>query len=85
MATRKNDEDQAEATDPTSPAIEAIDPRQVKANKLTSTPDEEDSRAADRPDPKDDPALPNDLSNVVDPSDPMTLTGKDAEPGENGQ
>lgn len=86
MATRKNDEDQAEeATDPTSPAIEAIDPRQVEANKLTSTPDEDDIRDQPQPDPKDNPANPNDVSNVVDPSDPMTLTGHDAEPGENGQ
>jgi hypothetical protein len=68
----------------TSPAIEAIDPRQVAANNLTANPDEADPRDGWRPDPKDDPALPNDVSNVVDPEDPMTLTGHDAEPGENG-
>jgi hypothetical protein len=82
---RKNADDQP-AEDATSPAIEAIDPRQVEANHLTSTPEEEaDARVAERPNPKDDPAGPNDVSNVVDPSDPMTLTGHDAEPGENGQ
>lgn len=84
MARKSNDEPAEEADDATSPAIEAIDPRQVEANKLTSTPEEEDIRDQPQPDPKDNPALPNDLSNVVDPSDPMTLTGKDAEPGENG-
>lgn len=83
MVTKK--EDNAEAEDATSPAIEAIDPRQVEANHLTSTPDEEDIRDQPGTDPKDNPAGPNDVSNVVDPSDPMTLTGKDAEPGENGQ
>ena len=83
MATKKNDQNDNDAT---SPAIEAIDPRQVAANNLTSTPDEtEDARTGTRPDPKDDPAGPNDVSNVVDPSDPMTLTGHDAQPGENGQ
>jgi hypothetical protein len=61
--------------DATSPAIEAIDDRQVAANKLTSTPEEADPR---------DQAAPNDVSNVVDPSDPMTLTGSDAQPGESG-
>lgn len=82
----KKEDDQDTGGDATSPAIEAIDPRQVEANNLTSTPDEDDPRATvDRPDPKDNPAGPNDVSNVVDPSDPMTLTGKDAEPGENGQ
>ena len=84
MARRKSeDTDPAEGS---SPAIEAIDPRQVEANNLTATPDEDDTRdAGDEPDPKDNPAGPNDVSNVVDPSDPMTLTGHDAEPGENGQ
>lgn len=83
MATKKSDD----AGDATSPAIEAIDPRQVEANNLTSTPDETtDARdGGDAPDPKDNPALPNDVSNVVDPSDPMTLTGEDAQPGDNGQ
>lgn len=72
--------------DATSPAIEQADPRQVEANNLTSTPDENDARLpAERPDPKDDPSQPNDVSNTADPNDPMTLTGKDAEPGENGQ
>lgn len=88
MAARKNNnEDQAEDTggDPTSPAIDGIDDRQVEANNLTSTPDEDDARDQPQPDPKDNPALPNDVSNVVDPSDPMTLTGTDAQPGENGQ
>ncbi len=75
----------ADSGDATSPAIEAIDPRQVEANNLTSTPDETDARTTTAPDPKDDPALPNDVSNVVDPSDPMTLTGEDAQPGNNGQ
>lgn len=73
-------------TDATSPAIDGIDPRQVEANNLTSTPDETDARLpGDQPDPKDDPARPNDVSNVVDPADPMTLTGEDAQPGDNGQ
>lgn len=89
MARRKNDEEQTDdqgGEDATSPAIEAIDPRQVEANKLTSTPeDEDDPRDQPQPDPKDNPANPNDVSNVVDPSDPMTLTGHDAQPGENGQ
>lgn len=83
MARRKDDDTGGEAT---SPAIEAIDPRQVAANNLTSTPDEDgDPRLQEQPDPKDNPAAPNDVSNVVDPSDPMTLTGHDAQPGENGQ
>ena len=82
----KKEDDQDTGGDATSPAIEAIDPRQVEANNLTSTPDEDDIRDdQDQADPKDNPALPNDVSNVVDPSDPMTLTGHDAEPGENGQ
>lgn len=81
---RKSDND-APAEEATSPLIESIDPRQVAANNLTSTPDEDDIRGGDLPDPKDNPAAPNDLSNVVDPSDPMTLTGTDAQPGENGQ
>lgn len=81
----KKEDDQDTGGDATSPAIEAIDPRQVEANNLTSTPDEEDIRDQPGTDPKDNPAGPNDVSNVVDPSDPMTLTGKDAEPGENGQ
>ena len=88
MSARKRDDENTEdqGEDATSPAIEAIDPRQVEANKLTSTPDDaEDPRDQPQPDPKDNPANPNDLSNVVDPSDPMTLTGHDAEPGENGQ
>lgn len=69
-----------------SPAIEAIDPRQVAANNLTANPDDTDHRnPPPGGDPKDNPAAPNDVSNVVDPSDPMTLTGKDAQPGENGQ
>lgn len=84
MATKKDNDQPTE--DATSPAIQAIDPRQVAANNLTSTPDDPDNvRDQDVPDPKDNPAAPNDVSNVVDPSDPMTLTGKDAEPGENGQ
>ena len=87
MARKKTDETQG--TDPDvadSPLIQSIDPRQVEANNLTSTPDDaEDPRDQPQPDPKDNPAAPNDLSNVVDPSDPMTLTGHDAQPGENGQ
>lgn len=76
MAKKKDETDEA-----TSPAIQAIDPRQVAAQNLTSTPNEEDSRdPGDVPDPKDNPAGPDDVSNVVDPSDPMTLTGTDAEP-----
>ena len=82
MATKKEDQDNGDAT---SPAIEAIDPRQVEANNLTSTPNEDDARDQPRDDPKDNPAAPNDVSNTVDPSDPMTLTGHDAQPGENGQ
>lgn len=69
-----------------SPLLATIDPRQVAANNLTSTPPEDaDVRDQVLPDPKDNPAGPNDVSNVVDPSDPMTLTGHDAQPGENGQ
>lgn len=84
MATKKSDDNGGEIT---SPAIEAIDPRQVAANNLTADPPEQtdDPRAGTRPDPKDDPNGPNDVSNVVDPSDPMTLTGEDAQPGDNGQ
>ena len=85
MAAKKKEEEAPDTGgEATSPTIEGIDPRQVAANKLTSTPDEEDSREGTAPDPKDNPALPNDVSNVVDPSDPMTLTGHDAEPGESG-
>lgn len=82
MATKK---DKDTGGDATSPLLETIDDRQVAANKLTSTPDEADPRGGDLPDPKDNPAAPNDVSNVVDPADPMTLTGHDAQPGENGQ
>lgn len=66
----------------TSPLLASIDPRQAAAGGLTSTPDE-DTDVRDQPgtDPKDNPAAPDDLSNVVDPSDPMTLTGEDAQPG----
>jgi hypothetical protein len=71
----------AKKDDATSPAIAAIDPRQVAANDLTSTPDETDVRVGKRPDPKDEPGAPGDVSNVVDPSDAMTLTGTDAAPG----
>lgn len=85
MATKK--ETDAQKEEAASPLLESIDPRQAAANNLTSTPPETDvdPRAGTRPDPKDNPANPNDVSNVVDPSDPMTLTGKDAQPGENGQ
>lgn len=88
MATKKEDQpaDKAETEKVTSPAIEAIDPRQVAANNLTANPDEEDPRNPPKAaDPKDNPALPNDVSNTADPDDPMTLTGHDAEPGDNGQ
>ena len=85
MATRKQTEDQDTGGDATSPLIETIDDRQVAANHLTSTPNEDDARTGSRPDPKDDPAGPNDVSNTADPNDPMTLTGHDAQPGENGQ
>lgn len=78
---RKSDTTADEAA---SPLLQGIDPRQVAANNLTSTPDEADIRAVTLPDPKDNPAAPNDVSNVVDPSDPMTLTGTDAQPGESG-
>lgn len=72
--------------DGTSPLLESIDPRQAEIAGLTSTPPEDgDVRdGGDQPDPKDNPALPNDVSNVVDPSDPMTLTGEDAQPGDSG-
>jgi hypothetical protein len=83
MATRKDTE--AQKDEAASPLLQSIDPRQAAANNLTSTPDEGDPRGGDLPDPKDNPAAPNDVSNVVDPADPMTLTGKDAQPGENGQ
>jgi hypothetical protein len=81
MATKKDET----TDDATSPLLESIDPRQAAANNLTSTPDENDSRNQPGTDPKDNPSAPNDLSNVVDPADPMTLTGTDAQPGENGQ
>lgn len=82
MARKKSEEQ----TDPAaSPLLASIDPRQAAANNLTSTPDETDARDNPQPDPKDNPAGPNDVSNVVDPSDPMTLTGEDAQPGNNGQ
>lgn len=82
---RRQTTDQPQGETADSPLLQAIDPRQVEANNLTSTPDEEDIRDQPRPDPKDNPAGPNDVSNVVDPDDPMTLTGHDAQPGENGQ
>lgn len=90
MATRKTDDSSgtaAQKEEAASPLLASIDPRQAAANNLTSTPDEGDSDPRDQPqpDPKDNPAAPNDVSNVVDPKDPMTLTGKDAQPGENGQ
>lgn len=85
MATKKETEAQKEEA--ASPLLQSIDPRQAAANNLTSTPPEtdDDPRDQPQPDPKDNPAGPNDVSNVVDPSDPMTLTGHDAQPGENGQ
>lgn len=83
MARRKDDDQAPDGA--TSPLLAGIDPRQVEANNLTSTPDEADARTAERPDPKDDPVAPNDVSNTADPADPMTLTGHDAQPGENGQ
>lgn len=63
-----------------SPLLDTIDPRQVAANNLTATPDEVDHRVGYRPDPKDDPTLPDDVSNTVAPDDPMTLTGADETP-----
>lgn len=84
MPRRKADDSTPDEA--TSPLLASIDPRQAEANNLTSTPDEgDDVRDQPQPDPKDNPAAPNDVSNVVDPSDPMTLTGHDAQPGENGQ
>lgn len=86
MARTRKTEPERPDGDATSPAIADIDPRQAKNAKLTSLPDEDDNRTdEDRPDPKDDPHGPNDVSNVVDPSDPMTLTGEDAKPGNSGQ
>jgi len=86
MAKSKDNDATQDSGDATSPAIEAIDARQVAANNLTSTPNEDDARNPGAvPDPKDDPALPNDVSNTADPNDPMTLTGEDAQPGNNGQ
>jgi len=84
VATKKTEPQKDEAA---SPLLQSIDPRQAAANKLTSTPDEADvdPRGGDLPDPKDNPAAPNDVSNTADPNDPMTLTGHDAQPGENGQ
>lgn len=80
MATKKSDPTQDEAA---SPLLQSIDPRQAAANNLTATPDETDTRNHPGTDQKDNPAAPNDLSNVVDPSDQMTLTGEDAQPGQN--
>lgn len=86
MARKKNGETEAQADPAASPLLESIDPRQAAANNLTSTPEDgPDVRDQPQPDPKDNPAAPNDVSNVVDPADPMTLTGHDAQPGENGQ
>lgn len=85
MAAAKKTPDKPESGT-SSPLIESIDPRQAAANNLTATPNEEDHRNPPAaPDPKDNPAYPNDVSNTADPNDPMTLTGKDAQPGENGQ
>ena len=84
MARRKDTE--AQTDEAASPLLASIDPRQAAVNNLTSTPDEDsDPRDQPQPDPKDNPAAPNDVSNTADPNDPMTLTGHDAEPGENGQ
>jgi hypothetical protein len=85
MAKKKDKETTAQADPAASPLLETIDPRQAAVNKLTSTPDEDDPRGGDLPDPKDNPAAPNDVSNTADPNDPMILTGHDAQPGENGQ
>lgn len=82
MATKKEKADTG--GEATSPLLASIDPRQAAAGGLTSTPDEADIRDQPGTDPKDNPAGPNDVSNVVDPSDPMTLTGTDAQPGESG-
>lgn len=72
--------------DATSPAIEAIDPRQVEVNKLTSTPDETDVRdPAPLPDPKDNPALPDDVSAIADPEDPMTIKDPGEDPDFGGR
>lgn len=82
MMAKKTDTQNDEAT---SPLLASIDPRQAAAGGLTSTPDEgEDPRDQPGTDPKDNPAGPDDVSNVVDPSDPMTLTGEDAQPGDSG-
>lgn len=77
---------ETQADEATSPLLASIDPRQAAIAGLTSTPDEGDDPRdpGDVPDPKDNPAAPNDVSNVVDPSDPMTLTGEDAQPGDSG-
>jgi len=89
VATRKSSDSgdtAAQKDEAASPLLQSIDPRQAAANKLTSTPDEgDDPREQTAPDPKDNPAGPNDVSNTADPNDPMTLTGHDAQPGENGQ
>jgi hypothetical protein len=81
MATKKTDQTEEAA----SPLMQSIDPRQVAANNLTATPDEDDNRTQDVPDPKDNPAAADDVSNTAAPDDPMTLTGSDAEPGDSGQ
>lgn len=74
------------ADDATSPAIEAIDPRQVEVNKLTSTPNEDDARdPAPLPDPKDNPALPDDVSAIADPEDPMTIKDPGEDPDFGGR
>lgn len=58
-----------------SPLIDTIDPRQVAANNLTANPDEVDHRYQPGTDMKLNPATPDDVSQVVDPADPMTLPG----------
>jgi len=85
MARKKGDGTDTQTDEAASPLLASIDPRQAAVNNLTSTPDDADPRGGELPDPKDNPAAPNDVSNTADPNDPMTLTGHDAQPGENGQ
>ena len=69
----------------TSPLVASIDPDQL----AVSMPGDgtETGETGDPRDGADTPSAvpewgPDDVSNVVDPSDPMTLTGHDAQPGE---
>lgn len=69
---------------PDGPLVQSIDDRQLAEANVSSTPETTDARAGtDQPNPADNPAAPDDVSNTVDPNDAMTLTKGDDPQGGN--